>query len=48
MLNQFKDTEANVWTIDLPIGTVLRVKRESEGRLNLLDPQHENLADKLG
>ena len=47
MINEFKDREGNRWAIDLPIGTVLRVKAESEGRLNLLDPQHENLADRL-
>ena len=46
-MNEFKDTAGNRWTIDLPIGTVLRVKAESEGRLNLLDPQHENLADRI-
>jgi hypothetical protein len=47
MINEFKDRDGNRWAIDLPIGTVLRVKAESEGRLNLLDPQHENLADRL-
>ena len=46
-MNEFKDTSGNRWTIDLPIGTVLRVKAESDGRLNLLDPQHENLADRI-
>jgi hypothetical protein len=46
-MSTFKDRENNSWTIDLPFGTVLRVKQESEGRFNLLDPQHENLADRL-
>jgi len=46
-LNEFKDTGGNRWPIELPIGTVLRVKAESDGRLNLLDPQHENLADRI-
>jgi hypothetical protein len=43
----FKDRENNTWTIDLPFGTVLRVKKESEGQFNLLDPEHGNLADRL-
>ena len=47
MINEFKDREGNRWTIDLPIGTVLRVKNESEGRINLLDPEHGNLADRI-
>ena len=47
MINEFKDREGNRWTIDLPIGTVLRVKNESEGRINLLDPEHSNLADRI-
>ena len=46
-MSTFKDRENNTWTIDLPFGTVLRVKKESEGRFNLLDPEHENLADRL-
>ena len=46
-MNEFKDRENNRWPIDLPIGTVLRVKTDSAGRLNLLDPQHENLADRI-
>ena len=46
-MNTFKDRENNSWTIDLPFGTVLRVKRESDGRFDLLNPQHENLADRL-
>jgi hypothetical protein len=46
-MSNFKDRENNTWSIDLPFGTVLRVKKESEGRFDLLDPQHGNLADRL-
>ncbi|HJS06192.1 MAG TPA: hypothetical protein VJ809_00985, partial [Pirellulales bacterium] len=46
-MNTFKDSQNNTWQIDLPFGTVLRVKAESEGKYNLLDPEHENLADRL-
>jgi hypothetical protein len=46
-MNEFKDRESNRWTIDLPIGVVLRVKDESEGRINLLEPAHGDLADKI-
>ena len=36
MINEFKDRDGNRWTIDLPIGVVLRVKAESDGRLKSL------------
>lgn len=35
----FKDKANNRWTIDLPVGTVLRVKSESGGKYNLLEPE---------
>jgi hypothetical protein len=47
VINEFKDKDGNRWPIELPIGTVLRVKRESEGKINLLDPQQEGLADRI-
>jgi hypothetical protein len=44
-MRQFKDKNGQDWTIDLPIGTVLRVKSISEARFNLLEPT--GLCDKL-
>lgn len=40
-MQTFKDSEDRQWTIDLPIGAVLRIKAASEGKFNLLDPSHK-------
>lgn len=44
-MSTFQDKTGASWSIELPIGAVLRVKRESNGRFNLLDPTP--LMDKL-
>ena len=45
-MRQFKDKDAASWTIDLTVGTVMRVKSSSDGRFNLIDPGAK-LADEL-
>jgi hypothetical protein len=37
-VRKFKDTENNTWSIDLTVGTVIRVKQDSGGRFDLFDP----------
>ena len=37
-MKEFKDKANNTWKIDLNVGTVIRVKQESDGRFNLFDP----------
>ena len=37
-MRQFKDKTGQSWSLDLPIGAVLRAKRVSEGRFDLLNP----------
>lgn len=44
-MTTFKDKTGAAWSIELPIGTVLRIKRESNDRFNLFDPTP--LMDKL-
>jgi hypothetical protein len=40
MPREFKDREGNRWTIDLPVGTVSRV-RQADPRFNLYSTHHE-------
>lgn len=37
-MRTFKDSQNNSWSIDLNVGTVIRVKQESGGRFDLFDP----------
>jgi hypothetical protein len=37
-VRKFKDSQNNTWTLDLTVGTVIRVKQESGGRFDLFDP----------
>jgi hypothetical protein len=37
-VRKFKDSQNNTWSIDLTIGTVIRVKQDSGGRFDLFDP----------
>jgi hypothetical protein len=46
-VKEFKDRDGNRWKIDLTFGTVLRVKSESEGRFNLLEPEHDKLRERI-
>lgn len=46
-MQQFKDRENDRWTIDLTIGTVMRVRSASEGRFNLFEAAKDNLAQNL-
>ena len=38
-MRQFSDKENGKWTIDLPVGTVLRVKAGSAGKFDLFSPE---------
>jgi hypothetical protein len=38
-MQTFKDSGGHAWTIDLNVGTVIRVKDASGGRFNLFDPE---------
>ena len=37
-MREFKDKTNNRWSLDLTVGTVIRVKQESSGRFDLFDP----------
>ena len=37
-MREFKDSSGQAWKLDLPIGTVARLKTASEGGFNLFDP----------
>ena len=37
-MRKFKDGDGAEWSIDLPFGEVLRVKKDSDGKFNLLEP----------
>ena len=38
-MKKFQDKENGQWTIDLSVGTLRRVKRDSEGKFNLFEPE---------
>lgn len=38
-MRKFKDSQNNTWSIDLTVGTVIRVKQDSDGRFDLFNPQ---------
>lgn len=42
---QFVDSQNRSWSIELTIGDVLRLKKESEGRFNLLEPEKRLQSD---
>jgi hypothetical protein len=46
-MRDFQDSTGAKYAIALPVGEVLRVKRESDGRFNLLEPTENKLAERL-
>ncbi len=38
-MREFKDNENSKWSIDLPVGAVMRVRSASDNRFNLFEPQ---------
>jgi hypothetical protein len=44
---EFSDSTGDKWTLALPFGEVLRVKEQSKGQFDLLDPHANDLAKRL-
>lgn len=47
MPHKFTDAKGDEWEISLPFGTVMRVRKESAGKFDLLDPFTNDLQGKL-
>lgn len=47
MPHTFKDNRGEEWIVALPYGTVVRVRKESQGRFDLLEPFATDLQDRL-
>lgn len=46
-MRSFKDSKSNTWDISLPFGAIARVKSESDGKFNLLEPLGDDLYKRL-
>ena len=40
-MKEFKDKDGGRWKIDLPFGEIVRIKSQSSGRFNLLEPNEK-------
>lgn len=46
-MQEFKDKTGGVWQIDLTVGAAMRVHSQSEGTLDLFDPNKDDLGQRL-
>lgn len=47
MPHKFKDNKGDEWEIALPFGTIMRVRKASDGKFDLLDPFTNDLQGRL-